>query len=295
MPDGLAAAGLSGGGTVPVLLTETGQLSAATAKYITSRNVRSVVVVGGLAAVSDAVYAELTGLRNVTVERVGGATRYETAVKVAERVGTPGRLCGTARRTVFLATGTGYADALSASPLAALGSHPILLTAPDALPDAVASYLADADVDQVVVVGGVAAVSAQVEQQVKAAVANVTRIKGTDRYETSANFVEWATSLGHGTAGCFSASDRIALATGEGFADALAASTPLADAKTPLLLTASDELPAAAPRLPRLARLRRHGQPHHRRRLPRRHPRHRDPSRPNPALTPATSRRRTAK
>ena len=244
--DGLAAAGLSGGGTVPVLLTETGQLSAATAKYITSRNVRSVVVVGGPAAVSDAVYAELTGLGNVTVERIGGATRYETAVKVAERVGTPGRLCGTARRTVFLATGTGYADALSASPLAALGSHPILLTAPDALPDAVASYLADADVDQVVVVGGVAAVSAQVEQQVRAVVSNVTRLDGDDRYETSAEFVEWATSLGHGSTGCFSASDRIALATGEGFADALAASTPLAAAKTPLLLTASDELPAAA-------------------------------------------------
>ena len=243
--DGLAAAGLTDRGRTPILLTAPDSLPSATAAYIAARNVSNVIVIGGTAAVSEAVFEQLDAIEGASAQRIGEATRYETAVAVAKRIGTPGALCGTAARTVIVATGAGYADALSASPLAALGKHPILLTAPDALPASAAEYLADADADRIVLVGGTAAVSADVERQLRATGATVTRISGADRYETSAKLVAWATSFGASGTGCF-ASDRIALATGEGFADALAAAGPLASDRTPLLLTAADTLSPAA-------------------------------------------------
>ena len=239
--DGLAAAGLTDRGRVPVLLTAPDTLPAATAEFIAAREVSDVFVIGGTSAVSEAVFARLEAIDGVNASRIGGATRYETAAAVAERIGAPGTLCGTAARTVIVATGASYADALSAGPLAALGRHPILLTAPDTLPVAAADYLADADADRIVLVGGTAAVSASVERQLRATGATVTRISGTDRYDTSAKLLAWATSFGASGTGCF-ASDRIALATGEGFADALAAAGPLSATRTPLLLTAARSL-----------------------------------------------------
>lgn len=81
--DALAAGGLSTAGFgLPILLTETERLSAATAAFISDNGIREVWVLGGRAAVSDAAFAEIDALVDVA-ERVSGSDRFGTALAAA--------------------------------------------------------------------------------------------------------------------------------------------------------------------------------------------------------------------
>ncbi|QDO90079.1 S8 family serine peptidase [Ornithinimicrobium ciconiae] len=77
-PDALTGAALAGKDGAPVLLTKTDSVPAATAEALAELNPQSVVVLGGTAAVSDAVATELGA-----TDRLSGADRYETAVDVS--------------------------------------------------------------------------------------------------------------------------------------------------------------------------------------------------------------------
>lgn len=94
--------------------------------------------------------------------RLSGNNRYETSVEVSKDVWSP-----ESTGEVFLATGTGYADALAAG-ASTLGSGPLLLTTPDALPPVVAAEIKRLQPCYIVVVGGTAAVSDQVALQADA-------------------------------------------------------------------------------------------------------------------------------
>ena len=103
-----------------------------------------------------------------TVRRVAGADRYETAVALAEDA----RSRGAGVEPTLLASGASFADALAAAAAAhALGGR-LLLTAADELPPPTADRLAAdrADVRTVLVVGGLAAIGANVVDAVRAAI-----------------------------------------------------------------------------------------------------------------------------
>lgn len=86
--DSLAAGAIAGrldGG--PILLTESGRLSTATRVYLEgegAEEIKVVYVLGGRAAVSDAVVAEIQALGK-QVERIAGADRFATGAEVARR------------------------------------------------------------------------------------------------------------------------------------------------------------------------------------------------------------------
>jgi hypothetical protein len=84
-----------------------------------------------------------------------------------------------------------------------------------------------------VVLGGAGAVSAAVEQQLRSYAPTVRRIAGADRYETAAAVARSAP--GQATA--------MFLATGRGFADALAGGPAAAAARAPVLLVRSTCIP----------------------------------------------------
>src|SRR5207249_4817827 len=73
--------------------------------------------------------------KGYNVVRYAGASRYETAVAVANALGEPA--------TIVEATGTSFADALTGGAAAAHAQGVVLLTAGDQLPAATAAYLAD--------------------------------------------------------------------------------------------------------------------------------------------------------
>ena len=92
----------------------------------------AVIVVGGTAAVPDAVAADAahaTGTVSAAI-RLAGATRYETSVQIARWVTAHG---GLGMDHAVMATGANFPDALTAGPLAGR-SHAAMLLAdkPDA-------------------------------------------------------------------------------------------------------------------------------------------------------------------
>ncbi|MGA9275749.1 cell wall-binding repeat-containing protein, partial [Ilumatobacter sp.] len=136
----------------PVILTGRDRLPEASRAQISRLGNPDVIVLGGPAAVGDAVFAELEQLTSGSVRRVSGTNRYETSVAVsADAFG--------AADTVFLSTGTNFPDALSAAPAATSFGGPILLTRPACVPAAVISEIARVGADRIVVLGGPNAVS----------------------------------------------------------------------------------------------------------------------------------------
>ncbi|MBK9178469.1 MAG: penicillin acylase family protein [Acidimicrobiales bacterium] len=221
---GQVAAARGGG---PLLLVRPGEVPATTADELTRLRPGRIVVLGGTAAVSDAVLGELRGFTGGEVTRVAGSDRYATAAAVSAATFPDGA------PVAFVATGTSFADALTGGVAAARGGGPVLLVEPGAVPDVVLQELIRLAPEQIVVLGGPAAVSEAVASELTAT-APVRRVSGADRYATSAAVAE----------AFFSApATGVWVATGEGFADALTGGVPAALRGGPMLLTRRTTLP----------------------------------------------------
>ena len=225
-------------GRAPLLLTTTDTLHPATAAELDRLDPARVIVVGDATAVGNGVVAELTA-RGIAVDRIEGTDRFATAAMAAARM--PGAL-------TLLTRGSGpdgWPDALAAGPWAARDGHPVLLTATDTLPEATAGAIADRG-RPVVIVGGVAAVSSQVEDAVRALGVEVSRVAGSDRYATAAAVL--ATAWPADGPGARSIHGYW-VATGTNWPDALAVGPAAAAADRPVILSPATGLrdaPSAA-------------------------------------------------
>ncbi len=138
--------------------------------------------------------------------RLAGADRYATAVQISSRF-NPGV------DALYIATGTNYPDALSASAAAGARGVPLLLVQPTTVPTVVWQEILRLAPDSIVIAGGTGVVSAAVEKKL-ASIAPVQRLAGEDRYATSRLIAENA-----GLTGAMSF-----VADGRNFPDALSAS-----------------------------------------------------------------------
>ena len=166
-----------------------------------------------------------------TVTRLAGADRYATAVEISKSAyaaGVP---------VAFVATGTGFADALAGAPAAARRRGPVLLTERDRLPGATADELSRLRPAEIVVLGGTATVSDAVAAELdRHTDGPVTRLAGGDRFETAAAISRATFAVGPPVA---------YVANGGGFADALAAGPAAGAAGGPILLVSRDGVPSA--------------------------------------------------
>jgi len=222
---GLWPAGAMGGGAAPTLLTQPDELPDATATALEALSPTTIRIIGGTGAVSAAVATELAAYG--TVERIGGADRYETSALVAATFPTGIPL-------VFVATGEDFPDALAGGAAAARGQAPVLLTPSTVLPDVTADALTALAPQAVVVLGGTGAVSAEVFDAIAAIVPATSRVAGVDRYETAAAI-----------AMAYERDSAPMIATGADFPDALAGGALAGNLGVPLLLTPSAALPTA--------------------------------------------------
>ncbi len=166
---------------------------------------------------------ELETLPAPTTDRLAGGDRYATAVEISKAGFADGE-----PDTVFIATGTVFADALSAAPAAAELNAPLLLTIPTRIPDVVLAELNRLAPSEIVIVGSTLAVSAAVEAALEglAFAPEVTRVFGSDRYATSRAVSDFA----------FDTATTAFLATGVNFPDALAAGPAAAELGGPVVL-----------------------------------------------------------
>jgi putative cell wall-binding protein len=143
------------------------------------------IVLGGSAAVSDAVVAELQDL-GLAVSRRAGGSRIETAAAIAaDRPEATTALLARAFPAEGASASQAFADALSAGGLAAAEGWPVLLTTTDALSAATRSHLIGSAVEEVLIVGGTAAIGAHVEAELRELGLRVDRVAGADRFETA--------------------------------------------------------------------------------------------------------------
>ena len=229
-PDALSASALAGAVDAPIVLTDPGTLTPQAAAQIARLGVTKVYLMGGVAALSPQVEADLVA-KGVTCVRVSGADRTETAVVALNAAFE----AGAKPDTVIVATGYNFADSLSVSPYSYKTKAPIVLCGADhKLSDAtVKAIAAHPEIKRAIIVGGGAAVSEEVEkQQLKPLGITVTRLQGKDRYETSraiADFEVRAKALGWKSP---------IIATGKAFPDALAGA-PLAARTNAVMLLAN--------------------------------------------------------
>ena len=221
-PDALAGGPLAYQEDAPILLTKTKSLTAETKQEIQRLKAKKVIILGSAGAVSQEVESELKRM-GLSVERVGGKTRFETAALIAGKLNSD---------RAVVANGLNFPDVLSVSSYAAKNGVPILLTRTDRLPDETKSALSD--VSSTYVIGSTGAVSKSVSDQLP----KPTRYGGKNRYETG---YEVATKLplGHETA---------YIATGANFPDALAGSVLAAKNDAPILLVRPTAIPEATNR-----------------------------------------------
>lgn len=135
---------------IPILLTGTASLNQETKKYLIDNRVSQVTIIGGESAVSRAVENELK--RFVKVERVAGASRYDTAIEIAAKYYP--------KATHYLiATGQNFPDGLVGGYYGAKYSAPIILVTDKAVRDSVKNYMRNASLEVLTVLGGKVVVS----------------------------------------------------------------------------------------------------------------------------------------
>ncbi len=238
-PDALSGASLAGARGGPILLTAPDRIPTSTIGELRRLHPASIVVLGGTGAVSASVFAALQTYTSGSVTRIAGADRYATSAAISKSGYDPGV------PVAYIATGANFPDALAGAALAASTGGPVLLVSPTGIPSSIATELRRLRPGKIVIFGGSGAVSAQTAQALAAYTAgSVSRISGADRYATAAAVAaRFPTDL-----------DAAYVATGLGFADALAGAAAAGHRGLPIVLTAPKALPA--PTASALSRLR---------------------------------------
>ncbi|WP_409509235.1 SpoIID/LytB domain-containing protein [Bacillus spizizenii] len=216
--DALSAAPLAKKYDAPILLTSASKLTAKTESEIAKLNPDNILIIGGTISVSKNV--EKTLKKYGSIDRIGGASRYEVSKNIADRMGNYSQ--------AVVATGKVFSDALSIAPYAAMNGYPILLAGDN-------TFRSDYKIpSKVTIVGGPLSVSTGVEATLKKK-ASVKRIGGASRYEVSANIVKELNMK----------ANKVFMSNGKTFADALTGSVLAAKQGNPLLLVKSDSLPSS--------------------------------------------------
>jgi immune inhibitor A len=223
-PDALAASTLAAEVAGPTLLNPTEQLDPRVVAELQRLRVDEVIIVGGSVAISEEVESGLEQL-DVTVRRIGGATRIETAAMIGEEVVARGG----AVSEVVVARARDFADALAAGNLGTAMRAPILLTGQEALDPATLAALRALDPDRVTVAGGTVAIPTSVEKAIEAVGFTVRRIGGATRVDTALMLAREAQAHGAGV-------QPVILANAYNYPDALAAG-PAAHAMGGVLVT----------------------------------------------------------
>lgn len=235
-PDSLSSGGAQGVVQAPLLVTGEEALDERVAAELERLGTSQVIVLGDEAAIAEGVVEELEAL-DLTVNRVGGPTRIETAWEIA------GALMSDAQTAILVRAypdagaddAQAYVDTLSVGPWAAELDIPILLTQTEVLTGSLRRYLEASDITNIIIVGGEAAVSPAVEAELVEMGIEGARVAGNNRFGTA---VAVAIARGYETVGDVS---RLILAEHDGRADvwvpgfAAAANGGLYDG--PILLT----------------------------------------------------------
>ncbi|MFL0194345.1 cell wall-binding repeat-containing protein [Clostridium sp. WILCCON 0269] len=221
-PDALCAGPLAKKLNAPILMTgsyASCYLGSATLTEIERLNATKAIIIGGTGVISDSIKEEL-GNAGVSAERIGGADRYETSVLIAQKLDKS--------PSIVVTSGDNFPDALSISSIAAQQGMPIILSSKNGLFPEAESYISSNEITKTYIVGGTGALDGSIESEVP----NPTRLAGKDRYETNlAVLNQFRSNLKF---------NKVYIATGNDFSDALVGSVLAAKTQSPVILVDTD-------------------------------------------------------
>jgi putative cell wall-binding protein len=153
-PDALAGGPAAYANKLPLLLVND-TVPQATKDALTTLNIKKAVILGGTAAVSDAVKTQLDALTGNPSDRLADIDRYGTAAKIGDYEITT---LGFPAASAVAATGKNFPDALAAGPLGGQNKAPIVLTASCPAPTTAFLDAHSATIANIFIAGGTSAV-----------------------------------------------------------------------------------------------------------------------------------------
>ncbi|WP_066521069.1 cell wall-binding repeat-containing protein [Curtobacterium ammoniigenes] len=170
-PDALSAGGAAAWLRAPILLVNgsEGTLDAQTKAEIDKLGSKVIYIAGGTNTVSAGIEQDISNdLEAKATPRTGwdqpvrlaGSDRYDTSVQANEWVDLPEE---PSNSTAVFALGTNFPDGLVAGALAGTLGAPVYITPGDCVPPGTLTALGQHDVQRVIIIGGPAALSADVE------------------------------------------------------------------------------------------------------------------------------------
>ena len=228
-PDALAGGAVAGRDGAPVLLIEQNSIPEVIKTELDRLNPGKIVILGGTNAISQSVVPVADAYTDGPVDRIGGENRYETAQLLASASFDAGV------DVAFIASGENFPDALSGAAAAADLGGPVLLTRGASVPAETLLALNELNPDDIVILGGVNAVSDAVKTSLATYDSDIERLAGLDRFETSAVI----------SADTFATADTVYIADGMKFPDALSGAPAAAGDAAPILLVRSDRVSQA--------------------------------------------------
>ena len=223
--DALSSAALAGQKDGPILLINDKNIDKILAE-INRLGAKEIVFVGGnsISKANEIKVEKFAKDKFISVKKLIGKNRFETAIKVAEETiakrGNKGK--------VIIADGRNYPDAVSIAPYSSKEGIPVILVNGNKVPDDVKSFLNKYKIKEAIIVGGTEAVGKDVEKLFD----SFERIAGEDRYDTSKKVAERL----------FAGSNTVFIASGESFADSLSVSYYAGNQNAPVLLTKANSL-----------------------------------------------------
>lgn len=189
LPDALCASPLADEYNAPILLTEKDSINADTLSELKRLGVKEITVIGSEGVISKAQVDSLVS-QGFKVERIGGVDRYDTSLKIANKLKGIYQAKGTgARKVAFIANGVkGLADATSVSSPAGIKDAVILYSNGSNL-NGIKGYI-EGSTDEVYIIGGETVISKEIEAELRRTNKKITRIAGTDRKDTNAKVIK---------------------------------------------------------------------------------------------------------
>lgn len=222
-PDALSAAPLAKKYDAPILLSDYGNPDPELSSELMRLNIKKVYIIGGPGVISSALEDKINKM-GIESTRLYGNDRYETSVAIAREIGPV--------NNVIVTTGSDFPDALSIASWAAKNEIPILLSDRESLPKCAEDYIKNNNITSSTVVGGPGVVGESVVSKLPGA----RRIYGQDRFGTNAAVLN--------TLGSDFDLNKVYLATGNDFPDALSGSALAAKTGSPIILTDAGPLPS---------------------------------------------------
>lgn len=158
--DALTISSLATKENIPIVITNSKNLSEKTEEFLKNNEIKEIVYVGGNNSISNEVQKETEKKGIKTVARYAGKDRYETATIISNNVRPDSDF------SVYV-NGENLSDAITANSLCANLKSPILLVKKDTIPDPVKKTMDGKARFNRIIVGGENSVSKNVEKEIK--------------------------------------------------------------------------------------------------------------------------------